>query len=279
MDQRVEQILLSLVRQHAPNYLQSWDERGGYEQRVPRLARALADANILVLMADQPPSLAVIARDAQTLVQEWVNGYWRFYTRICQEIFPSYIQLSAHTTDNQWPLVLYLRGEATPVIQRMAGYIAPYIVERQFSPIVSEAELIGLMDIVLDELEAWNLPREDYKRLRSDGAAILKEMLSAAIQQLPLTDFDRVIFTDSRRFMPIKAAPPTTLPESVPPPSSTPPASQQADTAQLNPTEEILPAANGEAAPPRPPLIRRTNHEGERKRRPPVPPIPGEKLT
>lgn len=273
MDERVEQILLSLVRQHAPNILQNWDQRGGYEQRVPRLARALADANILVLMADQPPSLAVIARDAQTLVQEWVNGYWKFYTRICREIFPSYIQLSAHTTDNQWPLVLYLRGEATPVIQRMAGYISPYIVERQFSPVVSEAELIGLMDIVLDELEAWNIPREAYKRLRGDGAAILQEMLGTAIQQLPLTEFDRTIFTDSRRFIPVKSAPPATLPE-----ATHHPVPQQADTTQLNPTEQILPTANGEAAP-RPPLVRRDNREGERKRRPPVPPIPGEKLT
>src|SRR5690606_6338605 len=99
----------------------------------------------------------------------WVNGYWQFYYLLARTLFPSHIYFSAHYTDEKWPLVIYMQGAANPVIQRMAGYIVPYIVQRQTEKIVSQAELIGVMELVLDELEATGLPDESYKQLRDEG--------------------------------------------------------------------------------------------------------------
>jgi hypothetical protein len=144
--------------------------------------------------------------------------------------------------------MIYLHGTATPVIQRIAGFVAPYIVQRQFSPKVSEVELRGLMDLILDELEAGNLDRETYKQLRNDTVEILKHILATPVHQLAVTNFDREIFTDSQRLVPVKVEPPqppTTLPETLsairPPTISTPPV-RQADTEQLMPTD-IMPTS------------------------------------
>jgi hypothetical protein len=92
----------------------------------------------------------------------------------------------------------------------LAGFAAPYIAQRQSLPTVSEVELLGLMDTILDELEATDLPREEYKMLRTDGAGILKDMLRSPVRQLALTTFDRPLFSDIPQPAP---QPPSTLPE------------------------------------------------------------------
>ena len=57
MDQRTEQILLTLARQYAAPLLQTWERGGDYSERLPRLARGLANYGILVIMGDQSYSL------------------------------------------------------------------------------------------------------------------------------------------------------------------------------------------------------------------------------
>jgi hypothetical protein len=294
MDERLEQLLLALAGQYAPQLLQTWDRRGDLATRLPLWARQLANYNILVIMGDFPYSLQTLGQDVNAHIQTWVNGYGQFYHLLARALFPSYVHLSAHYTDDKWPMVIYMQGAATPVIQRMAGYVSPYIVQRQLDAMVYEAELLGVMDLVLDELEAGNLPREVYKALRSEGIAILKQMLEAQIRQLPLTEFDRAIFTDSQRIIPLPPEPPL-LPEhdsglmqaqgAV---HNTP---HRADTETLTPTQNM---------PPPPPVTERTpapdkaktgesksfgssipiffsRNKEEKKRRPPVPPIPDKK--
>lgn len=288
MDQREENILVALAQQYAPQLLPMWDQRGTHDERLPRLARGLASYNILVIMADQPYSLQTINQDISGLLNDWVNGYVSLYRRLCQDLFPSYAQVSAHYTDERWPVVIYIRGEATPVIQRLAGFVAPYIVERQFSSVVSDAELIGLMDMILDELEAASLTRDKYKKLRDDAVIILKTMLNSAIQQIPVTEFDRPIFSDSQRIVPIKAsAIPPSIPEAnvvIQPPGIH--LARQADTQQLMPTDVIqMPKDLPESLPPAETknsrfsltaslFGSRKNKENDRKPRPPVMPLP-----
>ncbi|MCZ2096157.1 MAG: hypothetical protein LC121_07810 [Anaerolineae bacterium] len=59
-----------------------------------------------------------------------------------------------------------------------------------------EVEVVGMMDMILEELEATDLPRDDYRRLRDDGAAMLRQLLDAPVRQLPLTPPARPIFED-----------------------------------------------------------------------------------
>jgi hypothetical protein len=173
----------------------------------------------------------------------------------------------------------------------MAGFVAPYVVQRQFSPTISEIELMGLMDLILDELEAGTLARDTYKQLRDDCVNILKQMLATPVHQLGVTEFDRAIFSDSQRLVPVKVEPPTTIPESVPtslPSIMNPPPVRQADTEQLMSTD-IMPTPPSNDAIPIPPVqpqgnatfsfsntlsaLRRDKDSGK-KPRPPVPPLP-----
>ena len=292
MDQRDENVLVALTEQYAQPLLPMWDRRGTFDERLPRLARGLASYNILVLMADQPYSLQSIQQNVGTLIQEWANNYVELYRRLCRDLFPSFNQVSLHATDDRWPIMVYLRGTATPVIQRMAGFVAPYIVEKQFSPTVSEIELVGLMDLILDELEAGNLAREAYKQLRNDSVEILKQMLATPVHQLSVTEFDRSIFSDSQRLVPVRVEPPMTIPETAPtqlPPMMITPPIRQADTEQLMPTD-ILPAPpkTDDSAPLQQVQTRdnsafsfsntlsalRRDKESGKKPRPPVPPLP-----
>lgn len=299
-DQRLEQLLISLGQQHAQNALRSWNAQGDLHQRLPALARELANYNMLVIMGDFPQTLATIGQDVNAQIQSWVNGYGQFYGLLTRALFPSYTHFSAHYTDDRWPVVIYMIGAATPVIRCMAGYVAPYIVQRQFESIVSEAELIGLMDLILDELEAASLGRDAYKALRAEGVALLKAMLSTAIRQLPLTEFDRQIFSDSQRIIPVQINPlpePPALPEdsqitrtdirALPTDHVAYNAGRQADTESL----QITHPYEGSNVPDLPPGLpedggqprgnnnsgREREEGGRRRRRAPLPPPPGKK--
>jgi hypothetical protein len=147
--------------------------------------------------------------------------------------------------------------------------------------------------------------RDNYKYIRDEGVAILKQMLSSQIRQLPLTEFDRPIFTDSQRIIPLTENLPDVLPEedsqitypdinsmssenaaynlphradtqtyapteSMPTPPSLPEVSPSAATTDSGKTEEGK-RTFGAAIP----ML--FNRKGDKKRRPPVPPLPGEK--
>ncbi|MBI1276740.1 MAG: hypothetical protein GC179_01295 [Anaerolineaceae bacterium] len=295
MDQRDENVLVALTQQYAQPLLPMWDSRGTFDEKLPRLARGLASYNILVLMADQPYSLQNIQQNVGSLIQEWANHYVALYRRICQDLFPSFNQVSVHPTDHRWPIIIYLHGTATPVIQRMAGFVAPYIVERQFSPTVSEVELRGLMDLILDELEAGNLASGIYKKLRDDCIEILKHILATPVHQLSLTEFDRAIFSDSQRLVPVRIEPPTSVPETPPsilPPITPHPSVRQADTEQLMPTDimpslsksddsksmsAVKPEDNSQFSLTNTLSSFRRDKDSGKKSRPPVPPLPKDK--
>ncbi len=203
-DPRLDKILTRLAQRHAPDLLRQLPA----DERLPVLARRLASHNLLVLMGEvtQP----VIAPDTIMRVQTWADGYIRLYSLLAHHLFPSFTHISAQYADDKLPVVIVIKGAATPLMHVLAGYVSPFIALRQRQPTVSEVELLGLMDTVLDELEAADLAREEYKSLRVDGAAVLKDMLRAPVRQLLLTPFDRPLFSDIPQ---PKPQPPAVLPE------------------------------------------------------------------
>jgi hypothetical protein len=205
-DPRLEQILTKLAMRHAPELLRQLPAAKG--ERLPGLARQLASYNLLVLIGQV--SQPVISPDTIMRVQMWADGYIRLYSLLAHHLFPSFTHISAQYADDKLPVVIVIKGAATPIMHVLAGFASPYIAQRQSQPTVSEVELLGLMDTMLDELEATDLPREEYKTLRTDGAGILKEMLRSPVRQLPLMPFDRPLFSDIPQPSP---QPPSTLPE------------------------------------------------------------------
>jgi hypothetical protein len=140
-----------------------------------------------------------------------VNGYVHLYDLLSGRLFPSFTQWSVEHADDGWPAVVVMYGAATPVVGVLAGFVAPYVAARQSEPAVSEIELLGLMNILLEELEAGDLPGEEYRRLCVEGAVLLRRLLTAPVRHHPLTTFDRPVLGD---IVPHSApAPPSTLPE------------------------------------------------------------------
>ncbi|MBZ0283921.1 MAG: hypothetical protein K8L97_24495 [Anaerolineae bacterium] len=291
MDKRVEEILVMLAQRYAPQVLQTWDRSGDYTDRIPRLARALANYHILVIMGDFPYSLQNANRDVNTLINDWVNMFGEFYGLLARRLFPSYLNVRAHYVDDKWPVLIYIKGDAAPITQMIAGYLVPYIEARQMSPLVSEAEIIGLMDLILEELDG-SILRDEYRTVRAEGVNIIRKMLAAQIRQLSLTEFDRSIFTDSQRIIPVRVpAPPLPgkLPEedleaTRPDIQAIPPErlayNPTTDTDRL-PQTEVIPTQT-EAEPqreslfdsPLPVFYRKEGGDESKKRRPPLPPLP-----
>jgi hypothetical protein len=207
---RLEDVILRLAQQQAPQVLRAWNIND--PQRVARLARYLATYNVLVLVGDFPQNLRGVSQDMGVEIQKWVDGYGQLYLLLTRALFPSFTGVSAQYADDHWPVIITIRGESAPVIEALAGFVAPYVAVRQTETVMSELELIGLMETVLETLEAVTLPLDAYKRLVSDGVVLLKRLLGSSIRQLPLTNFDKPIFSDSERFIPIPPEP-ATLPE------------------------------------------------------------------
>ncbi|MBL8164433.1 MAG: hypothetical protein JNJ61_20765 [Anaerolineae bacterium] len=200
MDKRVEDILITLARQYAPETLRRWDRSGDYAERVPRLARQLANYDILVIMGDFPQTLQTVDADATALIHQWVNHHGQFYTLLAKALFPPPMQhIRAHYTDDRWPAIIYLRGTSTPLIQLMATQIVPFVAERQASTTINRAELVGLIDMALDDLEATSLPQDQYMRLKHETTEIVRKMLEDPIQQISLTHLESQLLVDSQR--------------------------------------------------------------------------------
>ncbi|MBI5670981.1 MAG: hypothetical protein HZC41_23555 [Chloroflexi bacterium] len=283
---RLEDIILRLAQQAAPQTLRAWNASD--PQRMARLARVLASYNVLVLVGDFPQSLRSVSQDMGTEVQQWVDGYGQLYLLLARSLFPSFTGIRAQYVDDHWPVVVTIKGDAAPVIEALAGYVSPYVAARQNAPVVSEPELIGLMEVVLDALEATTLPFDAYRRLVNDGALLIRRLLASSIRQLPLTNFDRQIFSDSQKITPLPPEPPV-LPEedsalllgqdtrvdvtSLKPEQA---AFTPSDTQTLTNTQPVN--RSGSTTPPdkldasAPPFF--VPRRGETKRRPPVPRLP-----
>lgn len=290
MNSRLERILITLARRNAPQLL----EMGLMD--APALARRLAAFNILVIVGDPGKTI----QEAYPQIQIWVDGYVHIYDLLTSNLFPSFTQISANYADGELPAIIIINGAATPVVEVMAGFIAPYVVQRQGRRSVSEAEILGLMDEILDQLEAGDLPRDEYRRLRAEGAQILKEMIASPVRQLPLMRFDRAIVEDMAEET--TGQPPSTAKTT---PSSTPIEEVSSDSganaaivdkpvekpSELPPKPSTFPETSVSSSPPAPAPDTKGSADStpsratglppidtsRRSRRPPVPDLPDDK--
>ncbi len=205
MTTRLERILTRLARQHAPHLLLPPSAESD-AKRLAVLARKLANANVLVMMGYLP---APLLPSRVTHVQRWVDLYGQLYDLLARNLFPSFTEVAAQYADDKLPAIVVIQGAATPVIGVMAGFVTPYIATRQSHPMTSEAELLGLMGILLDELEAGDLPRARYEALRAEGVSVVRDLLACPVRQIGVTLFDRPIFGKASPL----TAPPDKLPE------------------------------------------------------------------
>lgn len=246
-DPRLEHLLIQIARRYAPRRAPTdWQRPGDYRGGLPELASSLAGYNVLVMMGAVPPEYAAAA---QAQIAAWVDHYVRFYDLVTQALFPSFTQINAFFADQDAPPVVFLVGAATPVILALSGYIVPYVASRQWRADVSEFELRGLMDMVLDELEAGDLPRDEYRQLCDQGVAQLRQLLNAPVRQRLLAEADSELVNtfsiEETQLLSVTAAPTDTPP--FPPPADLPEAPPPPD---ILPEQENLSAEPGAIQPP-----------------------------
>lgn len=217
-DPTVEMLLVQLARKYAPRLVPAnWQKPGDLRKPLHMLARQLAEYDVVVVLGDrgsQPSSW-----DIPSAVEECVHYYTQLYRLFSGTFFPSFQHIAAYyysfSRDN---LLIYFEMEAGLVARVMAGYIAPYLVERQQSPLVSDFELIALVDVVLKKLDPDGMDAQSHQSLKVQGEIILKHMLAMPLRQLPLTQFDEPFFTRIEKPAPTpeppaRPSPPPDLPE------------------------------------------------------------------
>lgn len=276
---RLEHGLIAVARRYAPTLIPSgWQKPGDYPGALPELARALAAYNVLILAADAP----------QNAVKAWTDGYLDCYKLLSSALFPSFTRASAFYVDQEEPLIVAIYGEATPVIVALAGFVAPYVSARQGTRPM-EVEMLGMMDMILEELEATDLAREEYRRLRDSGAAVLRQLLDQPVRQIAVTPPTRPIFNEMAAQRPATRTethaqvaappaeratppPPADLPEPPPPPATLPEEAQTRALPSPPPPELPESAAARHFDPDAVPIF--FNPSRTTLPKPPVPPLP-----
>ncbi|MFN8375329.1 MAG: hypothetical protein U0694_20930 [Anaerolineae bacterium] len=298
MDARLERIILSLVKQYTPQLLGTSVSLGSTpEERTERMCRRLANDGVLLLVCEV---VGMAGSPALVQTQNWVSGVARVYSLLARRLFPSYARLDMQYIDSDMPAVVIAIGECNILMQKMAGFVLPYLAARQMQ-VVSEAELRGLIDILLEELEAGDLPRAEYQALRAELVTLLQRLISSPVRLLVLRTFDRPIFfgaqdTPPNGMEPIVNAQGKALADL--PPAPQPPAAPAAPAAEVKRATNtvaavqpdrprVLPETGSLTPPktktqetgivlPRNPLTPGRGDTGK-LRRPPVPPLPNDK--
>lgn len=268
---RLERNLVAAARRYAPTLVPAgWQKPGDYAGALPELARALATYNVLVMAGEA----------GQASVKAWTDGFQAFYGALAGTLFPSYQRISAFYLDQEQPLLVALYGEATPVIVTMAGFVTPYVVARQGTRPL-EVELLGMIDMILEELEATDLPRDEYRRLRDTGASLLRGLLESNVRQLPVTPAARPIFDEmnAQRGASTPPAtqaakssappPPPDLPEPPAPPAMPPDLPEYVSPPPVKPQEDAR-----RFDPDAVPIFFNPGKRDSAQPLPPVPPLP-----
>ncbi|HRF94808.1 MAG TPA: hypothetical protein PLZ51_06435 [Aggregatilineales bacterium] len=228
---RFERILYKLAQRHAPHLTPAgWNQAGDKLERVQKLARDLARYSVLVMVGNVAQPKAI---DVQ--VTQWVNLHAQFYGLLARTLFPTFSNIQAQYADSLTPPVVVMMGDASPVLNGMAGIVLPYLAMRQPKATdVSDGELLGLMDILLKDLEAGDLPSAVYTDIQHQCAVLLRQLLKGSVTHVMLTLFDKpvleMITPEKPKDIPLK---PTLLPK----------------TGRLNPLYGEPPTSTGDTKP------------------------------
>lgn len=205
MKYQLKDILEKLAREYAPRLLE--------EPAMPahRLARRLADHSILVITGY--PHLHYI-RAQEQVVQQAVALYTALYELLVEVLFtPSQAGIKAYyyRYDDDTKLALYFQAAAAPVIKALAGFVSPYVARRQSDGATSDAEILALINRILDKLGGDDLEPDKAQKARTEGTRIIKQMLAMPLRQFPLIQFDEAFLSEISKPQP---PPPPDLPQS-----------------------------------------------------------------
>lgn len=255
MTTRLEHILSELARIHAP-HLPAAAARQPDPARF--MAQELAGAGVLVMVGEVPEHLLA---GREQLVENWMLAYGDLYLLLVKALFPSYTRFAPYYADGHLPAIVVIEGESSPVMRALAGYVAPYIHLRQDESRASVPEVRGLMALVLDELEANDLPQGRYQTLIRGGMESIFRLLELPVRQVALTAFEQEILRPlPQHKAPSRKTAPPERPATLPPDA---PADPQAGPLQ----QSRIPI-----------FFRPGGSTGEGgKRRPPVPKLPPRK--
>lgn len=187
---RLETVLKMLVKQ-VTGRLDVPEE--SFNDRVEQLALRLAGEGVIVLVGDLHPDNR--GRRDQHL-QKWVNAYAELYYLLNVGLFDITDEPTAYVADNKYPLIVVFEARTLVVIRVLTGLIIPYIALRQADGKTSRAELRGMIEMMLEELEASTLPYEKYTHIRDRGINLLDTLLKSEIRQVSLTNFSRQFLID-----------------------------------------------------------------------------------
>lgn len=189
MSTELARVLRQLAQDYAPHLV---DNSPRPDPAI--LARRLANDAVLVVIG-QPD--ARYASDPQNVARLCAGHYMTLYRVLVDALFPPALrQIQAlYQVYDQSRLLVCFKAEAGPVTQALAGYVAPYVAERQAAKSVSDYEVLALMEVVLHTLDADDLAQAEWDKLKAQGAVLVKRMLGMPLRQLPLTAFDTPFFS------------------------------------------------------------------------------------
>lgn len=181
MRQRLEGLLVAIATRFAPQVApQNWRQYGDLAMPLSEYAGVLAKHDLLIMMGD------IEAGNPDESIKMWVDSYVELYKALALSLFPSLVWVKAFYADHEQPSVVVIQGTAAPVIEVLANYVTPFVAVRRGQN-VQEIELIGLMDMILDYLEARDLASEEYWQLRNEGVRLLQRIITAPVGQRLLT--------------------------------------------------------------------------------------------
>ena len=238
-DDRIERALIGVARRYAPPLAPpGWKQPGDYRGPLAELARALAENGALVTVVEAPVNQSAL------ITPLWTESLTALYTCLSRALFPSSTDIQAFFAEPGEPPVLLLVGASIPTIMALAGYVLPYVAARHgANPADSEASV--LFDAALEWLEASDLERVDYLRVRNEAVELLRPLLDSPARPRALAP----AAPDAP--IPARTRPaPASLPEAEPTGSTPPPLTLPESASAPRPASANLP----EAGPPRPPL-------------------------
>ena len=211
MPTRLERIVDKLTERYAPALLSDagLQRTSGMITQLQYKARQLAKHDIVVITGTLAGDLIPL-KDLH--IQDWVQCHYLLYHTLARTLFPSYLSFDARYADRRLPPIIVLRGEATPVMDVLAGFVVPYISLRQNSSATNDEEHALLMDAILDALAADDLPEDTCALLKMRCIDLLNRLLNTSIKHVALTTFDRPVLDWMRQHIPR----PLSLPEHLP---------------------------------------------------------------
>lgn len=193
--EELELTLVHVAQKYAPRIAPpKWKKAGDLVLPLHVLARQLANYHVLVVLGHRAEQRS---EDLPAVVRECAEAYCDLYKLLVDVLYPPLKGVKAHYYSlNRSQLLVCIVGDARPVIEVLAGYVVPYVVERQHIGSVFDMEIMGLMDVILKTLDdGGDLTDAERRYLKLHGAAIITRLLKTQLRQLPLTRFDEKLFT------------------------------------------------------------------------------------